>query len=207
METRRIWMFRHAESLSNAGGRTDDVTRIPLTQRGISQALALAGSHAEAPAVIVNSPFLRSAQTAAPSAARFADADRHAWPIQEFTYLEPSTCIGTYWMDRKPRVDAYWARLDPAHRDGPGAESFMDLMERTRWLLNHIVHAELEPLIMVVGHGMFMQLAAIQCETPDIAPLDAMRLFHQRQEATPYANCERLRLRVADGIVRADGRG
>mgnify|MGYP000629682198 CR=1 FL=1 len=63
--------------------------------------------------------------TARPIDARFPGAMNEVWPIQEFTYLDPATCVGTNWADRKPRIDRYWSQLDPDYVDGEGAESLV----------------------------------------------------------------------------------
>ena len=195
-----IWVYRHAESLSNAGAKTLDPAGIPLTTRGCEQAGALAAGLKKAPDLIVTSPFLRTIETAAPIVARFPETACATWPIQEFTYLEPMSCIGTSWVERKPRIDAYWGELNPAYRDGPNAETFADLLERARAFL-----ADLAKLTMgaplFVSHGQFMRAAEILCEQPGLSPLEAMQLFVRRQALHPFANCERLTLVLKDGVA------
>ena len=44
----------------------------------------------ETPSLIVTSLFLRTQQTAAPTIERFPDVPVEVWPIEEFTYLQPS---------------------------------------------------------------------------------------------------------------------
>ena len=203
---RDIWIYRHAESLANAGERTFDVAAIPLSAKGRLQALALADSLTDAPDQIVVSPFLRSAQTAEPTAARFETAEAAVWPIHEFTYLDPAACVGTSWIERKPMIDAYWARLDPDHVDGPGAESFNMLLARAQDFLDRLAGVE-DALSMIVSHGQFMQATLVLAEQPVIRARDAMALFRARQDETPFANCERLRLSIEAGRVRVEGRG
>lgn len=203
---KQIWMYRHAESLSNAGERTFDVTQIPLSEKGHKQALELAAAIPEAPSAIITSPFLRTAQTAEPAAARFGSAGQAVWPIQEFTYLEPLSCIGTSWLERKPRIDAYWARLDPDYVDGPGAESFGDLMARARAFLERAAGIE-HALALLVSHGQFMQMAMLLAEQPLLPPHEAMAAFRDRQAQRPFANCERLRLTIGESGLTIAGRG
>lgn len=205
MTVRRIWVYRHGESVSNAGGRTFDVGAIPLTERGRMQAAALAAAIPQAPDLIVASPYLRSAQTAAPIEALYLSARREVWPIQEFTYLEPTSCVGTSWVERKPRIDAYWAALDPAYVDGAGAESFATLLERARGFLERL-RTVTEDFVVCVSHGQFMQATLLLAEAPDMASRAAMALFRDRQAATPFANGALLRLEVRDGVVRVAGR-
>ncbi len=206
MSARRVWIHRHAESLSNAGEKTLDVALIPLSEKGRVQALHLAASISAPPDCIIVSPFLRTAQTAVPIATRFTGAGGDTWQIHEFTYLEPTSCIGTSWIERKPRVDAYWARLDPHYVDGPGAESFQDLLARARTFLARLVNVD-HPLTLIVSHGQFMQASLLLAEHPGLTSLQAMTQFRDRQAQSPFANCERLTLSINDGVVQIVGRG
>lgn len=192
---KRVWVFRHAESLSNAGGKTLEPNGIPLTENGLRQARDLAWTLNEPPHRIVTSPFRRAIDTARPIDARFPGAMNEVWPIQEFTYLDPVSCVGTNWADRKPRIDAYWASMDPHYVDGEGAESFSALLTRARTFLEDLTELENE-LTIVVSHGQFMQAAKLMATRPDLGDLTAMSLFIDRQLRRPFANCERMTLRV-----------
>lgn len=67
----RAIFIRHGESTGNAGVSCHDLATIGLTERGREQARQVAASWAEAPALIVTSPYTRTQQTAAPTIARF----------------------------------------------------------------------------------------------------------------------------------------
>lgn len=202
----RIWLYRHAQSLSNAGERTSDVTLIPLSAKGRVQADAMAAGIEATPDGIVTSAFLRSIQTAAPVMDRFPTVMSDIWPIHEFTYLDPAACVGTSWIERKPMVEAYWARLDPDHVDGEGAESFRDLLARARAFLDRLATTQ-APLTLIVSHGQFMQAARLLAETPDLPARDAMAAFRDAEAQAPFANCERLQLAADAGRVRVERRG
>ena len=62
---KRVWVFRHAQSLSNAGGKTLDPDGIPLTEHGHRQARDLAWNLKEAPDKLITSPFRRAIDTGA----------------------------------------------------------------------------------------------------------------------------------------------
>ena len=199
--TKRVWVFRHAESLSNAGGKTLDPDGIPLTEHGHRQARDLARGLKEAPDKVITSPFRRAIDTGRPIDARYPTAINEVWPIQEFTYLDPASCVGTSWVDRKPRIDAYWSKLDPAHIDGPGAESFAHLLVRARSFLDDLVELE-NKLTIVISHGQFMQAAKLLITRPEASDLTAMSLFIDRQLRRPFANCERMELRIDGDTIR-----
>lgn len=40
------------------------------------------------------------------------------WPIQEFTYLQPSRWNGTLSSERMPYIERYWTQADPDFYDG-----------------------------------------------------------------------------------------
>ncbi|MFT3725219.1 MAG: phosphoglycerate mutase family protein [Hyphomonadaceae bacterium] len=199
--TKRVWVFRHAESLSNAGGKTLDPEGIPLTDHGHRQARDLAWSLKEAPQRLITSPFRRAIETGHPIDARYPAALNEVWPIQEFTYLEPASCVGTNWADRKPRIDAFWAKLDPAHVDGPGAESFSQLLARARTFIEDLTELTAD-LTIIISHGQFMQAAKLMAQRPEENEVTAMSLFIDRQLRRPFANCERMELLVDGKTVR-----
>jgi 2,3-bisphosphoglycerate-dependent phosphoglycerate mutase len=201
-----VWMFRHAESVSNAGGRTEHPATIPLTERGRQQAAVLAQSLEDIPDAIITSPFLRTSQTAEPMAARFESAGTGIWAIQEFTYLAPDRCLNTSWVERKPLIDAYWSRMDPHHVDGPGAESFGNLMDRAKAFLRQ-AGRDANGLTVIVSHGQFMQAVRLAIEAPELSLADTMLAFHARQAVSPFANCERLRLEIAGRFIQDAERG
>ena len=131
-EPTRINFFRHGESISNAGAATSDPASIPLTEYGRSQAERIAEAYGARPTLIVVSSYQRTRQTAAPLIARFPQVRVEEWPVQEFTYLEPSRCINTTGAERRAWVDHYWKSCSAEYCDGPGAESFMDLLRRVK---------------------------------------------------------------------------
>ncbi len=206
MASARIWVYRHAESLANAGEKTRAPQDIDLSDAGRAQAEALAASIEERPGRLIASPFVRTTHTLAPIGRRFPDVATEVWPIQEFTYLAPASCVGTSWRERKPRIDAYWRRLFPDSIDGPGAESFEDLLARANAFLRRIALLD-DGLTIAVSHGQFMQAAMMLAEEGPKSPHAAMAAFLDRQKRGSFRNCERLRLVADDGRVEVEGRG
>ncbi|RZK44363.1 MAG: hypothetical protein EOO59_21950, partial [Hymenobacter sp.] len=64
---RRVVFIRHGQSTGNAGVPSPDLALIELTDLGWQQARAVAAGWAEAPTLLVTSPYLRTQQTAAPT--------------------------------------------------------------------------------------------------------------------------------------------
>jgi broad specificity phosphatase PhoE len=131
-----IWLVRHAQSTANAGAPAANYPTIPLSELGWLQARSFVKRVPRAPERIVWSPFLRARQTAEPLLAQFPHVPTAELPVEEFSYLHFPGDRELTWQDRAPRVEAYWARQDPLHRDGGVGESYADLVERVRQFLH-----------------------------------------------------------------------
>ena len=151
----RILLVRHGESRANAGFATSEPADVPLTDLGHQQALDVADQINETPDLIVVSPYKRTQQTAVPLRRRYPDAPYEVWPIQEFTFLTPGACVGLDAGQRRPIVEAYWARGDMAHVDGEGAESFNDFTARVVEFDDRLTARD--GLVVVVGHEQFFR--------------------------------------------------
>jgi broad specificity phosphatase PhoE len=196
----RVQVFRHGQSLSNAGGRTDDPGLIPLTQLGEAQSRALAQSLAPAPDLLVVSPYLRAVETARPIRERFPQVKVEIWPIQEFTYLAPAACVGTSRTERQPWINAYWSALDPESIDGPDAENFRSLLARATAFLARLAEMEVAHVVAIT-HGQFMQATRLLAERPGLGADDAMREFVEREAMSPFPNCGLLELARVEGRI------
>lgn len=152
---KNVRLIRHGESAANAGEPTRDHASIPLTAKGLEQARMVANSHANAPGLIVTSPFLRAQATALATTAIYPNAAFETWPIHEFTYLAPARCVDTTLAQRRAWVEAYWERSDPAFSDGGGAESFIDLLTRVREFLERLTEHSASNIV-VFSHGQVM---------------------------------------------------
>src|SRR5258708_17602897 len=99
---RTIWLIRHAQSESNAGLLTRNVSQIRLTALGEIQAQHVVHLFEETPSLIVTSPYLRTQQTAQPTQERFSQVRHVEWPVEEFTYLSLPARDATTPMQRRP---------------------------------------------------------------------------------------------------------
>lgn len=184
---KKIWLIRHGESIANAGAATQDHDNIPLSVKGIRQAQELAASVEGAPELIVTSPYLRAQQTALPMMAKFPDAGRGIWDcIREFVYLAPSTCVGTTAVQRRPRVLAYWRRLDPDYADGEEAESYKQLIGRIDLTLSLLNRRE-ERFIILFTHAQFIRNFLLVYSNPGLTPKEYMAMFRRTE---PVRNCQ-----------------
>jgi probable phosphoglycerate mutase len=186
---KQVFLIRHGESESNAGGRTHAPHATGITTRGQAQAgrLATLWNFGE-PQLIVTSPFVRTQHTAEPFIERFSAARREEWPVEEFTQLCPREWLGTTHVERAPKVAEYWDRADPHYCDGPGAESFTTLFKRVRGLLSRASETK-EDHIVIFTHGTFMQAVMWACIRNAVTDTSgAMKEFFQFSQVVPIDN-------------------
>ena len=174
----RLVLIRHGESAGNVGLRTSDHRKIPLTERGEKQAENLAKAWEMTPDFIYVSPFQRAIDTALPTIGRFPMAKvRTSTDLQEFTYLSPATCVNTTKEERRPRVDAYWARLDPKYVDGADAENFSELANRTHHFLEEVRSLPKFSTMFAFSHMMCITCIRTWLDHPDWSILERMKAF------------------------------
>lgn len=181
---------RHGQSTGNVGIPCHDLAEIELTELGYQQARELAASWTDAPSLIVSSPYRRTQQTAAATIARFSDVPVEVWPIEEFTYLEPSRWNGTLSAERMPYLEQYWSELDPAYCDGPGAESFATLLRRAELALERLANLPAQSIVLLFSHGQFIQAIRTVVAGPGIDDQDKMRGFWRKGEGPAIGNAQ-----------------
>ncbi len=152
----QVWLIRHGQSEANAGFSTSMPGEVKLTSKGIEQSEFISEAFSSVPDLVVTSPFIRTQQTAKPTLAKFSNTFSEQWSIQEFTYLSPQRFPNTNTDDRRPFVEAYWARNDPDYNDGQGAESFIEFLHRVQGFAKRLSKRK-ESFIAVFGHGHFMK--------------------------------------------------
>lgn len=198
----RATFVRHGQSTGNAGLPTPDLVAMPLTPLGVSQAQEVARSWRREPTHIISSPFVRARQTAEPTCMRFAGVRLALWPIHEFTYLCPANWANTTRAQRRPSVEAYWARADPAYLDGAGAESFSQVLRRAEAALARLAALPEEAEVFLFSHGQFMQAVRQTVGLAGQSDADKMAQFWPFDQRSPVLNCQKLSLVHAQGLWR-----
>jgi broad specificity phosphatase PhoE len=186
----RAIFIRHGQSTGNAGMPCHDLATIELTEKGWSQARRVAADWTETPSLIVTSPFLRTQQTAAPTIERFPDVPVEVWPIEEFTYLQPSRWNGTLAADRAPHLLQYWNEADPAYCDGEGAESFGTLLRRAEVALGRLAALPSPGPVYVFSHGQFIQAVRAVVTESQLDDRGKMIRFWRKGEPPAIRNTE-----------------
>ena len=195
----RAVFIRHGQSTGNAGVPCDDLSKIELTALGMEQARTVAAWWPEQPDLIVTSPYIRTQQTAYPTMVRYPNVPVEVWPIQEFTYLQPSRWNGTLSTERLPYIERYWEDADPSYCDGPGAESFQNLLERASATLERLGKLPHGALVYVFSHGQFIQAVRAIATQKELSELQIMRAFWRKGEHDQIRNAELVRFVQLDG--------
>jgi broad specificity phosphatase PhoE len=190
-----IRCIRHGQSASNAGEVTQYPDTIPLTKLGHSQAAMVASCFTGAPRLVVFSAFDRAVQTAMPLCEKYPDVPVAVWPVQEFTYLAPSRYIGTRRSDRGAAVSEYWYRLDPGHRDGPGAETFIEFWDRAEAFLDRCCN--MRGHVVVFSHGQFLRGVMLRLISGPLGVEEAMIRFRAFRHAIAMPNAAMVLLHLS----------
>lgn len=167
-----------------------DLATIELTEKCWDQARRVAADWTETLSLIVTSPFLRTQQTAAPTIERFPDVLVEIWPIEEFTYLQPSRWNGTVSADRAPHLVWCWGEADPAYCDGEGAESFGTLLRRAEAALGQLAALPSPGPVYVFSHGQFIQAVRAVVTESELDDRGKMLRFWRKGEPPAISNTE-----------------
>ncbi len=195
----RAIFIRHGQSTGNAGIPAHDLALLELTELGWRQSREVAAGWIETPSLIVTSPYLRTQQTAAATSERFPNVPVEVWPIQEFTYLQPSRWNGTRSVERMPHIERYWVEADPRYCDGEGAESFATLLQRAKAALDWLKAMPHDALVYVFSHGQFIQAVRSLVINFELTERQKMRKFWGKGSPA-IGNAELVELSVEDGV-------
>jgi broad specificity phosphatase PhoE len=154
---RTIHFVRHGQSFANVGGVTMEHHAIPLTDIGHRQAEALALMLPQSPTEVWVSPFVRAQDTAKPYCQRVSRKAVTLDGLREFETIDPALLQGMTGEQRKPIVDAYWAKSDPSKRMGKQAETFSEFAARVE-AFKALRLPDLPNGTILFGHGMWMGL-------------------------------------------------
>ena len=172
-----ILLARHGETEWNAIRRVQGWTDIPLSEKGLAQAEALAGRLSRVPlAAVYSSDLSRAAQTAAPTAARLGLTVLTVPELREKGFGEWE---GLTQADLERDYPELWHRyhvLRDLDALVPGGETWPQVRERLSVALGRILAAHPGPdeAVLLVGHGgsgRMVILEALQAPLPTLLRL------------------------------------
>lgn len=183
-----VWFIRHGLSEANAGLPTTDPGLIALTPAGHGQAKILADTIGVQPDLVVCSSYIRTQETARPLLEKYPQVKTVVWPLHEFDFLAPETCLNTTMEQRRPMVKKYWDSCQPDYVHGPGAESFNNFRNRVIQCIQRLEERD-ENLMMVFAHGHVMRLIWQYFSRPEPeSELHEMLYFRDRMTLLPVPN-------------------
>jgi len=184
---KNVWFIRHAESEANAGLPTSEPDLIALTPKGHEQAEILANSINVIPDLVIWSSYLRAQQTARPLLEKYPDVPTLVWPIHEFDFLSPKSCMNTTVDQRRPWVRNYWETCQPDFVHGEGAESFNSFRSRVISCIKRLEQRD-EAFILVFAHGHVMRVIWQYFTTGQYDDPAAMTVFRDQMTLLPVHN-------------------
>ena len=183
-----VWFIRHGESMSNAGEVSFDRSSTLLTEKGQEQARAVSLQIPTRPDLLVVTSYIRTHQTAQPLQQRYPDVPCETWNLHEFSALADDNYVNRTWIQRHPAMQAFWDRNDPDHVDGPGAESFSDMVERVNAGLARL-QSRKEKFIVVFAHGYIIQTTRLLLGKPEFTRKELMKNVPYYTRHSPVENC------------------
>lgn len=198
---KQIYLIRHGQSVSNAGGEAQLNAQIALTELGHRQAqevaLWLMDRLGEDIDSINVSKFLRTQQTAKPLVNKTGITPTVIDNLQEFDYLSFKKMQGVGLDKRWEMAQAYWLEKEPEALDGDDAESYQQFCERVAKVLDHF--KTFKPGNHVVyTHGLWISMLIWQILGQPNTKNESMRNFRQFEMSIRARNCEVFLLTLSD---------
>ena len=188
-----VLLIRHGETEWNAAGRVQGHSESPLSERGRTQAAALAARLALAPLhAIYASDLGRALDTAAPIAAA------HGLPVHSLVNLRErhyGDWEGLTLTDLETDYPADWHRYHKLREFDfpvPGAETWPEVKARVVSTLHEILtnHTGREETVALVGHGGSLRMAVLDALQAPLATLLRVRLDNASLSRLDYPTLE-----------------
>ncbi len=160
---KEVYIIRHAESISNAGEKTENQNTVPLSEKGKIQAKELAERLNVIPELIVVSQYSRTTETAMPFIEKHPSIPIETWDVHEFIYLDPKIYSGTTAEQRFESVKKYWNEASVHYKEADGSESFSEMTKRIAKLINDLKERP-EKIITIFSHARFIQAIKLYIE-------------------------------------------
>lgn len=171
-----VYLIRHGETLWNREGRCQGVTDVPLTEKGLKQAHALAHTLANKPLRLILASSLQRGKNTATIIAK-----PHALPVetrdelQEWNQGELEGLTGAELLGQHQAYFERWKR-SPAREAPPGGEALATLQSRAWPVIDHLRDAALDGPVAVVSHSMTLSTILCAALGLDLANVHRLKL-------------------------------
>ncbi len=172
----RLILVRHGETAHHRAGLRVGRADVPLNERGLAQARALATSFARPPVAIYASPLQRARETAA-AIATATGIDVQVVPeLVEMDVGEMARLSKAELRLRYPEFAAQWRSEGAADARVPGGETLREVQERAWRAVEQIQVAHPAGEVVAVTHDFVIR--TIVCRALDL-PLARLRRLRQ----------------------------
>lgn len=178
----RLILIRHGETEHNRRKLTLGRADVPLNERGIAQARAVAGSFLRPPAAIYASPLVRAGDTAAAIAAAtglsvVTEPDLVEMDVGEMEHLSRAE-LG----ERYAEFLRTWLSGDAADARMPGGETLREVQVRAWAAIERMRQAVPEGEVVAVTHNFV--IAATACRALNVPLGEFRKLRHSLASRT-----------------------
>lgn len=163
---KKIFLIRHAESESNAGGIYEHNYLVKITEKGKQQAKDLveilsAKKEISKPNKIIVSKYIRTQETAEPLIQKLQKEKHkhevHLWlDVHEFDYLDRGPFLNKPKEEFEKHAKEYWSKADPFVRFLPERETFQEFVDRVHGTI--LKMQKLDKTNYIFTHGHFIAL-------------------------------------------------
>ncbi len=206
---KKIYIVRHGQSHTNAGGDAMPNTEIPLTELGQQQAIAVADWLLQKTDKNIRSigvsKYLRTQQTAQPLIDKTTLNPTIIEGLQEFNYLCFKTIKDKTVEERLQLATRYWLEQGPDFIDGSDeteAESFDMFVQRTKQVLSHL-HTLEDGTHVLYSHGLWISMLIWIILAQPTDSNQSMQNFRQFELSIRAKNCEVFLLTLQEDCLPA----
>ncbi len=200
---KNIYLVRHGETVSNAGGVAIRNADIPLTELGKEQAKVvttwLLGNVRPIDNIFI-SKFIRTHQTASPLLEKINIEPTVIDGLEEFNYIDFSRIKNIPANERRKLSHNYWQTATPDYIDGEDAESFNQLQTRITKVLNYFEELPNGNYI-VYTHGLWLSMFLWRLLKFSTTSNPAMQQFRQFEQAIKIKNTDVFLLQLQDNLL------
>ncbi len=200
---KNIYLVRHGETVSNAGGVAVRNAEIPLTELGREQAKDVANwllEHVDPIDNVFISKFIRTHQTAVPLLEKIKIEPTVIEGLEEFNYIDFSRIESISAVKRRKLSQHYWLAATPDYIDGKDAESFNQLQIRISKVLDYFNELPSGNYV-VYTHGLWLSMLLWRLLNFSTHSSLAMQQFRQFEQAIKIKNTEVFLLQLQDELL------
>lgn len=172
----RLILVRHGETEHNRGQVTLGRADVPLNERGVAQAKAVAASFSVAPAAVYASPLRRALDTASAIAAETGLKVTVEDGLIEMDVGEMEHLTGAELRERHPEFLKAWLSGEAASIRMPGGESLAEVQARAWAAVERMREAHGEGSVAAVTHNFV--ILTVVCRALNL-PLGEFRRVRQ----------------------------